>query len=392
MRRRLSAEFLKSIVYSLPEGERREDMLLSVGTSDIMELSKLPDETPLGVRYDGVSFSRDVRTFVPLPSPDEAPVWKIIRTDLPASFFYDGALRSRRRFSFSGTQEKFTARLIVRNGEPTLENVDEANEVGNVIVKPWSGRYAFLPENEFFILSLMSKMGFCTAVPRLLATDDGRLHLVVERFDIASDAGAYRRLRVRQFAELMELSADENGKYSVTTEEILDFACAQIEEPWSFALAYAAGWSVGNGDMHAKNFSAVMDDDGCYRLAPLYDMLNTTVYKDVTGRLALPFGECCNPSPDGADLMEYFGERFGTDFLSELRRRLSLRMTTLAPLHRTVVSLGEERPNRVVFLERLAERTDTLMQSAQRDIDAALERMCERTWQEEPDMDIPTVR
>lgn len=388
----LPAELRKSIAYSLPEGERREDMLLSAGTSDIMELSKLPDETPLGVRYDGVSFSRDVRTFVPLPSPDEAPVSKIVQTSLPASFFYDGALRSRRRFSFSGTQEKFTARLIVRNAAPTLENVDETNEVGNVIVKPWSGRYTFLPENEFFILSLMSEMGFCTAVPRLLATDDGKRHLVIERFDIASDAGAYRRLRVRQFAELMELSADENGKYSVTTEEILDFACAQIEEPQNFALAYAAGWSIGNGDMHAKNFSAVMDDDGCYRLAPLYDMLNTTVYENMKDRLALPFGECCNPSPDGADLMEYFGERFGTDFLSELRRRLSLGMAALAPLHRMVVSLGEESPNRAAFLERLAERTDTLMQSARRDMDTALERICERTLREEPDMDIPTVR
>ena len=367
-------------------------MLLSAGSADIMELAKLPDETPLGVRYDGVSFSQDVRTFVPLPSPDEAPVSKIVRTSLPASFFYDGALRSRRRFSFSGTQEKFTARLIVRNAVPTLENVDETNEVGNVIVKPWSGRYAFLPENEFFILSLMSKMGFCTAVPRLLATDDGRLHLVVERFDIASDAGAYRRLRVRQFAELMELSMDEGGKYSVTTEEVLDFACAQIEDPRNFVLAYAAGWSIGNGDMHAKNFSAVMGADGRYRLAPLYDVLNTTVYEDVKARLALPFGECCNPSPDGADLMEYFGERFGMDFLSELRRRLSLGMAALAPLHRMVVSLGEESPNRVVFLERLAERTSTLMQSAQRDIDTVLERMCERTWQEEPDTDVPIIQ
>lgn len=392
MRRRLSAEFLKSIAYSLPEGERREDMLLSAGTSDMAKLAELPDETPLGVRYNGVSFSQDARMFVPLPSLEEAPVRKTVRTDLPASFFYDGALRSRRRFSFSGTQEKFTARLIVRNAVPTLENVDEANEIGNVIVKPWSGRYAFLPENEFFILSLMSKMGFCTAVPRLLATDDGRRHLVVERFDIASDAGAYKRLHVRQFAELMELSADENGKYSVTTEEILDFACAQIEDPRNFALAYAAGWSIGNGDMHAKNFSAVMGDDGRHRMAPLYDMLNTTVYKDVTGRLVLPFGESCNPSPDGADLMEYFGERFGTDFLSELRRRLSLGMAALAPLHRMVVSLGEERPNRVAFLERLAERTDTLMQSARRDIDTALERVCERTLQEEPDADVPTVR
>lgn len=392
MRSRFSTEFLKSVAYSLPEGERREDMLLCVGTSDMAKLAELPDETPLGVRYDGVSFSQDARTFVPLPSLEEAPVRKTVRTDLPASFFYDGALRSRRRFSFSGTQEKFTARLIVRNGEPTLENVDEANEVGNVIVKPWSGRYAFLPENEFFVLSLMSEMGFETAVPRLLATDDGRRHLVVERFDIASDAGVCRRLRVRQFAELMELSMDEGGKYSVTTEEVLNFACAQIEDPRNFALAYAAGWSIGNGDMHAKNFSAFAAENGKYRLAPLYDMLNTTVYENMKDRLALPFGECCNPSPDGADLMEYFGERFGTDFLSELRRRLSLGMTTLAELHRTVVSLGEERPNRVVFLERLAERTGMFMQSAQRDMDTALERMCERTLQEEPDADVPTVR
>ena len=77
-------------------------MLLSAGTADVMELSKLPDEMPLSVRYDGVSFSPDARTFMPLPSLDEAPISKIVRTSLPDSFFYDGALRSRRRFSFSG--------------------------------------------------------------------------------------------------------------------------------------------------------------------------------------------------------------------------------------------------------------------------------------------------
>lgn len=41
-------------------------------------------------------------------------------------------------------------------------------------------------------------------------------------------------------------------------------------------------------------------------------------------RLALPFCECRNLSPDGTDLMEYFNERFGTDFLSELRHKLSM--------------------------------------------------------------------
>lgn len=373
-RENLSLEDLKAISYSLPEGTRREDILLRAGSSDTKKLAELPDETPLDVRFDGRSFSRDDRTFVPLPTLSEAPPWTLVRSNLPPSFFCECMGRSRRHFSFSGTQQKFTARLVVEDETPTLEDIDETKEVGNVIVKPWDGKYPFLPENEFFSIMLMDGMGLPTVVPRLARTDCMHLHLVVERFDLDIINGMPQRRRAFQLAELMELSTDENGKYSITTEELLDFVCAHLENPRRFALAYAAGWAIGNGDMHAKNFSAFAASNGKYRLAPLYDILNTTVYEGMTDRLALPFGECCSPSPDGRDFLGYLAERFGSDLLDELYFLL-FKVPTIAEriLERMTPSINDN-PRRAAFLTRLADRSSKLAQTALRDIDAVMDR------------------
>src|SRR5262249_10843866 len=37
---------------------------------------------------------------------------------------------------------------------------------------------------------------------------------------------------------------------------------------------------IGNGDAHAKNFSLIHDKSGSLRLAPLYDLLSTSIYGD----------------------------------------------------------------------------------------------------------------
>ena len=43
---------------------------------------------------------------------------------------------------------------------------------------------------------------------------------------------------------------------------------------------------VGNGDAHGKNFS-VLYKDGVATLAPMYDVMSTTVYPDVGRRMAM---------------------------------------------------------------------------------------------------------
>jgi serine/threonine-protein kinase HipA len=48
---------------------------------------------------------------------------------------------------------------------------------------------------------------------------------------------------------------------------------------------------AGNADAHSKNFSILYDDDGP-RLAPLYDLLATVAYPDLSSKLAMQIGKC----------------------------------------------------------------------------------------------------
>src|SRR3546814_9394285 len=46
---------------------------------------------------------------------------------------------------------------------------------------------------------------------------------------------------------------------------------------------------IGNADAHAKNFS-LLPTDGTIRLAPLYDLLSTVAYPELSTKLAMRIG------------------------------------------------------------------------------------------------------
>jgi serine/threonine-protein kinase HipA len=54
----------------------------------------------------------------------------------------------------------------------------------------------------------------------------------------------------------------------------------------TFWRALVFNWLIGNCDAHAKNFS-LLYDAGAPTLAPLYDLVSTVVYPELTDRLAM---------------------------------------------------------------------------------------------------------
>lgn len=53
-----------------------------------------------------------------------------------------------------------------------------------------------------------------------------------------------------------------------------------------FWEALVFNWLIGNCDAHGKNFS-LLYDTGAPTLAPLYDLVSTTAYPELTTRLAM---------------------------------------------------------------------------------------------------------
>jgi serine/threonine-protein kinase HipA len=47
---------------------------------------------------------------------------------------------------------------------------------------------------------------------------------------------------------------------------------------------------IGNHDAHAKNFSLLYGADGSVRLAPLYDLVCTVYYEELTDKMAMSMG------------------------------------------------------------------------------------------------------
>jgi serine/threonine-protein kinase HipA len=147
-------------------------------------------------------------------------------------------------------------------------------------VKFWEpNEYPQLAANEFFCLKVARGCGL--HVPDFRLADNGQA-LVVDRFDLRPD-GTY--CGFEDFCVLNARKTDQ--KYDGTYEKSIlkrfgDFATPEEHSPDIEKLftLIVLNCAVRNGDAHLKNFGIVYDSviHGS-RLAPVYDVVTTTVYQ-----------------------------------------------------------------------------------------------------------------
>jgi len=144
----------------------------------------------------------------------------------------------------------------------------------------------------------------------LLPAIDGSWVYVIRRFDRADRD---QRLHVEDFAQLS--GATRDTKYAGSLEQIAKL----VETHSSFPAVEKAALArrllfcflIGNEDMHLKNFSLLVEG-GKVRLAPAYDLLNSTlVLENASEESALPLRGCKRKLTQG-DWIDYFcRERLG---------------------------------------------------------------------------------
>ncbi|MDR0652756.1 MAG: HipA domain-containing protein [Synergistaceae bacterium] len=308
---------------ALPEGERYENMLLHSPhpietTADALRnLDEIPGRFSIN--------KPERRICVPLPYVTEDIVFAENNLS-PDMFFVNSEIRVSQKPSFSGYQDKFTAKAYLRDGKLSVGPVDPAEEFGNVIVKPGI-KLSFVAENEFTCMRLAGKVGLDVPRTYLLRHPDGKLsarHLCVERFDFRKIPHPGKR-DVMEFASFMGL--DSKNKYSAQTEELFETAEKILDKAnmIKLASAYFYGILTGNGDMHTKNFSVFVEKGGDYCLTPIYDMVNTEVH-GFPDMLALPMNESCNPNPSmrgiAAFLKRYIDSEEMFQMAQDVRRNL----------------------------------------------------------------------
>lgn len=265
---------------NLPEGALRERLRLAfakaTGTFDEFDLLAIVGRSQVGrLRYT----DRDTNKLdegVPFQSIDE-----ILAARRDGDLFYHLIEKFASYSGVSGIQPK----VLVRDPQSShafsadKERLSQSFRGATHIVKLWHpDEYPQLAANEYFCLKAAERCGL--EVPSFKLSENGAA-LVIDRFDLRPD-GTYRG--VEDFCVLNARRTEDKyrGNYETAVIKRLgDFVdssnlAADNEKLFTLIVLNCA---LRNGDAHLKNFAIVYDDVlGDARLAPVYDIVTTTVY------------------------------------------------------------------------------------------------------------------
>jgi len=142
-------------------------------------------------------------------------------------------------------------------------------------------------------MGLAKKIGLTVANAEIRRAGD-RSFLLVERYDrIRGDNGVLRRLHQEDFCQALGYTSDR--KYAAdggpVFRDCFDLLRRAATRPAVEVLklfdAAIFNLIIGNADAHAKNFSLLHRENGAIELAPLYDLLSTVYYPELSPRLAM---------------------------------------------------------------------------------------------------------
>ncbi len=200
---------------------------------------------------------------------------------------------TNRGFTVPGVQKKLSLHLT-RGQEPRLTLV---NYPTGFILKPQTAEYPALPEAEYLVMQMARACGIKTvpfALVRIPA-QGGALAYITRRIDRVlptAEGEPVKLLAMEDFCQLDgRLTMDKyHGSYERCAKIISRYSIRPGLDLSELFLRVAFSLTVGNSDMHLKNFSLIETVCGSeeYVLSEAYDMLPVnTVLPEDTEQLAL---------------------------------------------------------------------------------------------------------
>lgn len=173
------------------------------------------------------------------------------------------------RMSISGVQMKVSVRL---NREKW--KLEAAATQGTHILKPETGRFPELPQNENLCMNMAAGLGMPVPPHGLFFMADGTPCYIIKRFDRTDDG-----LKLQK--ETMFQILESRDKYSGSVEKVGSAICAHVANVGldiiDFFERVLFCFLTGNGDMHLKNW-ALMTGQKKISLAPCYDLVCSRIY------------------------------------------------------------------------------------------------------------------
>ncbi|MBD8685138.1 type II toxin-antitoxin system HipA family toxin [Pseudomonas sp. CFBP 13719] len=187
---------------------------------------------------------------------------------------------------FAGLVDRYILRAGISGVQPKVLVPEHQNhapqrftsKTSELIIKSGRDEFPGLAINEFLCMSVAKASGI--VVPEFYLSDNTKL-FVMRRFDRDEQLNP---IGFEDMTALMGLAAEQ--KYSKSYSAIakaIRLYCAQDHVQHSLAQLFAIvtlSCILGNGDAHLKNFGLLYSNPakGDARLAPAYDIVNTTAY------------------------------------------------------------------------------------------------------------------
>lgn len=196
--------------------------------------------------------------------------------------------------------------------------------------------------NEAFCLSLAKGMKLPAAEATIIRADH-QSALLVERYDRHTDTdGQVRRIHQEDFCQALGVVSElkyqnEGGPGFAQCFDMLRSSSRPSAPHVLNLLDYAVfNALVGNHDAHGKNFSLLYRGDKPV-LAPLYDVVSTAIYPELTNKMAMKLGG----KYKFTEVMERHWDRFSDDNdlgKAQVRKRVRELATHLPNVARQLAS------------------------------------------------------
>ena len=208
------------------------------------------------------------------------------------------------RISGSGAQNKLIARIVNGHIDLPLFGAPSTH-----IIKPAIQDYEDSVYNEYFSMRLAERLGLATAKCGLMRVK-GRICYWTERFDREVVNGQVRRLHQEDFCQICGISGElkyesEGGPSFAQCMAVMKDMKISLADRLSFIDRMIFNYLIGNADAHGKNSSILYRGKGQRRLAPIYDVMSTAIYGNLSRVNAMSIGG----ARKFADVKR---ERFGT--------------------------------------------------------------------------------
>jgi serine/threonine-protein kinase HipA len=311
----------------LPEESKREIIAGNLGISAKNDFAMLEQ---IGGECAGAITFIPAGTTLPSASQNEyrllshAQLAGILR-DLPYKPLLAG--EDGVRLSLAGAQDKIALYI---EGDRTF--LPLGNAPSSHILKPDHPRFKGLVFNEAFCMKLAKQVGLTVANVEIRKAEDVE-YLMVERFDRLhiQDKSETKRSRIHQedFCQALgivsEMKYQNEGGPSLKNcfDLIRNVSSSPVNDLQAMLNALIFNFIIGNHDAHGKNFSILHDnlalvpekklrgENSEIRIAPLYDLVCTAYYPDLSKKMAMKIGREYVSSDVSAKDFERMSEEIG---------------------------------------------------------------------------------